>query len=374
MGSQTNKPEEQKNDISMEIVLDKGVKQQIDKLSEYISLFNSNDVKPLLQVVKDYKINLETSTGKTFDLNNIDTVLSKFHKELLNKISRDYPELNEQEKASKVSETLKDKGLSEYLRTIYDDKLGVLKEQILKNPVVSKDTQVASSIQNIFTDITGLKSKYKYFEYRYIQLNLFLIVFIEHTYSTMENFINTVLSYTVTRDKMRQDSLKELINLLLRIMREAELDIDQKDFETIDQLMSVIKKQIKNKQVKLGEAVEKAKVGALDEMMKLITANHNIYDDDSGSISKDAGQKAVGQKAVGQKAATQNVSPNASLKNAVQTVSPDEIFLEDASQKLAAKNSQKLAAKNSQKSDGQFGGFVRDHSRFPQAFYDLSKV
>jgi hypothetical protein len=335
MGGQSSKSEENANVLSMEIVLDKGVKQQIDKLSEYVSLFNSNDVKPLLQVVKDYKINLETSTGKTFDLNNIDTFVSKFHKELLDKISKDYPNLNESEKEAKVSEKLKDKGLSEYLRTIYDGKLGDLREQILKNPLVTKDKQMASSIQNIFTDITGLKSKYKYFEYRYIQLNLFLIVFIQHTYSTMENFINSVLSYTVTRDEMRQDSLRELINLLLRIMREAELNIDQKDFETIDQLMSVIEKQIKDKQVTLESAVEQARVGALDEMLKLVMANHDIF---SQQTADDFGEKQHTSRSI------PKVDPN--------------LFPEEQTKSQF----------------GQYGGFVKGHSTFPQSFYDLSKV
>lgn len=345
MGGSTSKPDDDSNTnpLSMEIVLDKGVKQQIDKLSEYVSIFNSNDVKPLLQVIKDYKMNLETSTGRSYDLNNIDKFVTKFHKELLDKITKDYPTLSDQEKQIKVSEKLKDKGLSQYLSSIYDDKIVDWKEDILKNPIVKKDAQMSSSIQNLFSDITGLKSKYRYFEYRYIQLNLFLMVFIQHTYFTMDKFINTVLAYTVNRDKDREDSVRELINLLLRIMKEAELNIDQKDFETIDQLMSVVEKQVKDKQLKLGDAVEQARVGALDEMLQIVMANHDVFS----------------QQTVDDFGDSQHTIRNSNRqKTPFEKEGFDEEFRQDD-------------IDNSRGSFRQYGGFVKDHSTFPQAFYEL---
>jgi len=344
MGGTTSKPDNDsdENPLNMEIVLDKGVKQQIDKLSEYVSIFNSNDVKPLLQIIKDYKINLETSTGRNYDLSNIDKFIGKFHKELLDKITKDYPTLNDQEKQDKVAEKLRDSGLSNYLSTIYDDKIVGWKDELLKNPIVKKDQQMSTSIQSLFTDITGLKSKYRYFEYRYIQLNLFLIVFIQHTYFTMDNFINTVLSYTVARDRDREESVRELINLLLRIMKEAELNIDQKDFETIDQLMSVIEKQIQDKQVKLGEAVEQARVGALDEMLKIVMANHDVFSQQTVDDFGDSQHTIRNTNA--------NVNQNINVNQ----------------------NSRRKEAEKSQ--FGQYGGFVKGHSTFPQAFYDLSTV
>lgn len=345
--------------LSMEIVLDQGVKKQIDKLSEYVSMFNSNDVKPLLQVIDDYKLNLETSTGKKYELNNVKTFVGKFHQELLDKISKDFPTMNESEKQAKLSEKLKDKTLPDYLKNIYDNKLGELRGEVMKSPIVVKDAKMTQSIDRIFTDITGLKSKYKYFEYKYIQLNLFLIVFIQHTYNTMENFINTVLAYTVTRDTARSDALRELIDLLLEIMKQAELSIDQKDFEAIEQLMSVVEGSIKQKQVALGEAVEKAKVEALDEMLKLVMTHHDMFSDkvaqDFEAPPNDEFYKnfTIRQSPVGsvrqQPSAQVSRSRNANVRpeNAATVLPPDN------------------------KPGSQFGGFVRDHSQFPQSFYKL---
>lgn len=337
--------------LSMEIVLDKGVKQQIDKLSEYVSMFNSNDVKPLLQVIDDYKINLETSTGKKYQLNNVKTFVGKFHQELLDKIAKDFPTMSESEKQIKLGEKLKDKALPDYLKNIYDNKLSELRSEVMKSPIVIKDAKMTQSIDRIFTDITGLKSKYKYFEYKYIQLNLFLIVFIQHTYNTMDKFINTVLAYIVTRDTSRSDALRELINLLLEIMKQAELNIDQKDFESIEQLMSVVEGSIKEKQVSLGQAVEKARVEALDEMLKLVMTHHDMFSD---KVAQNLETPPINDEfynnfTVRQPQASRSRSANVRTENT--TILPP----------------------NDKRNPGpqQFGGFVRDHSRFPQAFYEL---
>lgn len=335
--------------MSMEIVLDKGVKQQIDKLSEYVSYFNSNDVTPLIKVIDDYKMNLETSTGKHYDLNNVKTFVGKFHQELLEKISKDFPDINEQEKQAKLSEKLRDKSLPDYLRNIYDNKLGDLRTEILKSPLVQKDSKMTTNIERIFTDITGIKSKYKYFEYRYIQLNLFLIVFIQHTFNTMDKFINSVLAYTVQRDTFRNDALRKLIDLLLQIMRQAELDIDQKDFESIEALMSVVEGSIKDKQVKLNQAVEKARVEALDEMLKLVMAHHDVFSD---RIADDFG------------------SPDTSNAFVQQYGTPNKLSRPPTGPSSLRPNAPRPS---SQMGDEMFGGFLRDHSRLPQAFYEINK-
>jgi len=302
MGGMQSKPEikdpsaEKKNPNAefkdLTVVVDDGIKKKLTELGEYVSIFNSNDVKPLIKIVKDYKINLETSTGQRFNFANIDNSVGQFHRELLEKISTDNENISAEEKDKKFSELLKSKALPDYLKNMYDVRLSKLKTKILEDPIVSKDTEMKNNIGQILTDITGIKSKYKYFEYRYIQLNLFLIIFIQHTYNTMDNFIKSILAYTVNRDKMREDSLRDLINLLLKIMKEAELNITQKDFESIDNLMSVSEMQIKKRQEQLDKAIEKARVGAIDEMLKLVMINHDIFshkltNNDSTKISSE---------------------------------------------------------------------------------------
>lgn len=361
------------NRMSMEIVLDKGVKQQIDRLSEYVSFFNKNDVDSLLSVVDTYANNLKTSTGQTYQLSNIKRFVGKFHEELLEKITKDSPNMTAEEKKVQLGEKLKDSKLPDILKTTYDERLSKLKTEILGSPLVVKDRQMGQSIERIFTDITGIKSKYKYFEYRYIQLNLFLIVFIQHVFSTMDKFINSVLAYTVTRDRTRQDSMRQLIDLLLEIMRQAELNIDQKDFEAIDKLMSVVETEIKQKQKNLGEAVDKARVEALDEMLKLVVANHDMFADQAtqGMSNPESTDDFVNSFSMRLNKAPSSLSVSAGP--AMNQVGEQGFGL--ATNSRPGKSSEPFNTKsNRTPGDGlvAYGGFVRDHSRFPQAFYELN--
>jgi hypothetical protein len=363
------------NRMSMEIVLDKGVKQQIDRLSEYVSFFNKNDVDSLLSVVDTYASDLKTSTGQTYQLSNIKRFVAKFHEELLEKITKDSPNLTAEEKKAQLGEKLKDSKLPDILKTTYDERLSKLKTEILGSPLVVKDRQMGQSIDRIFTDITGIKSKYKYFEYRYIQLNLFLIVFIQHVFSTMDKFINSVLAYTVTRDRTRQDSLRQLIDLLLEIMRQAELNIDQKDFEAIDKLMSVVETEIKQKQKNLGEAVDKARVEALDEMLKLVVANHDMFADQAaqGMTNPESTDDFVNSFSMRLNKAPSNLSV---ASPTVNQVGEQGFGLASTNSRPGRTNDPFAPNTRMGKPPGEglvaYGGFVRDHSRFPQAFFELN--
>jgi uncharacterized protein (UPF0305 family) len=342
MGLSSSKTKESVDPIEMEVVLDKGVKEQITKLGDYVSLFNSNDVTPLLQIVKDYKIDLKNASGNTYDLKNIENIVSKFHGNLLEQISKEFPTLSKEEQDKKLSNVLKNKGLSKYLTTNQDNEIVSWKDKILQNSLVKKDTEMSNSVNSIFDGLTGLKSKYKYFEYRYIQLNLFLIIFIQHTYTIMDNFINTVLAYTITRDRAREESVKELIDLLLKIMKSAELNINQKDFEAIDQLMSVIQNQIKDKEVKLDKAINEARTGALDEMLKVIVNNSEMFKTETFD----------------------NISASSSTSTSSRATSISGGFVRGSSIFPEVNTSSSIPTTIK-------GGFVRGSSVFPQAFYDL---
>lgn len=404
----------------LRVVIDDGIKKKLTELGEYVSVFNSNDVKPLIKIVKDYKLNLETSTGQKFNFENIDNSVSQFHYELLEKISADNENISAEEKDKKFHELLKNKGLPDYLKNIYDSKLSKLKQRILEDPIVTKDSEMKNNINQILTDITGIKSKYKYFEYRYIQLNLFLIIFIQHTYSTMDNFIKTILAYTVNRDKMREDSLRDLINLLLRIMKEAELNITQKDFESIDNLMSVSETQIKKRQEQLDKAIDKARVGAIDEMLKLVMINHDIFSNNlSNNINsnvkstdketiEDFEKKSNGQidifrrlgnsekerikqesemnerekikreireKLIKDKYREQELRNRLALRRGQENNPFRRQFQSNPLERprMAGINLPRRPSTNPEQSNSQFGGFIRDNSLLPQSFYEISK-
>ena len=305
-----------KNEKTLEIVVDQGVREQIKKLTGYVSSFNDNDVNSLLNVVKEYQDELNKSSEQKYDLSKIEKFVGSFHKELLDQISKDNNTLSNAGKQSQLKEKLKNtSNLPDYLKSIYSESLTDVKEELFKSPVVQNDKEIKDGINNLFNDITGLKSKYKFFEYRYIQLNLFLIIFIQHTFTSVNTFVDSVLQYTTERDKNRQDNLTEIIKLLLKIMSDARINIEETDFELLNKLTESTQQQLAQREKDLKDNLELAADGVQQKMAAVLNVNPALAP------------------------MTSSLAPS--------TTNPLNQF------------------------NGQQGGFVRDHSVFPQSFYEL---
>lgn len=372
--------------ITLEI--DEEVKDQIDKISEYVKIFNTNDAHALLEIVKDYKLNLETLTNRQYDLGNIDKFVTSFHQELLNKISSDNPRYSNSEKRNMLKQQLKENTkLPEYLKNMYDESLEKKKTEIMSFPLIAKDNETKKNVDALFTNITSLKSKYKYFEYRYIQLNLFLIIYTQHTFTTMDNFVNNILFYIKQKNDAQRDAIKKLIALLLQIMNQAELTIDQKNFEVIDDLMSVMEKQLLEKEdylsSKLESTTEKAKGELLDVLDRggVAFANSSALPHEEGEITDpyfNVTEEDIEKfKKTPYNARTMNEIKSASaippqynggkkkehkggfLK--AHSVLPEPFY--DKSQKGG----------NVTREQNLRGGFLRDHSVLSQSFYELNR-
>ena len=236
---ETATPGIQNANNKMEIILDEGVKKQIDKLSTYVGYFNKSDVNSLIRAVEEFGSDLELSTGEKYNFQNVKNFVKTFHNDILTKISTDSPALSDNDKKTALKEKLSDSKLPDYLKSVYDDKLFKLKEDVMKSPFLANESKVKSDIGDIFQNVSVLKSKYKYFEYKYIQLNLFMVIFIQHVFNTMNKFINTVIEHTVNEDKKKGETVSNLVNLLVKIMNQAELNIDKEDFALIDKMMSM---------------------------------------------------------------------------------------------------------------------------------------
>lgn len=301
-----------KNEKTLEIVVDQGVREQIKKLTGYVSSFNDNDVNSLLNVVKEYQNELNKGSEQKYDLSKIEKFVGSFHKELLDQISKDNNTLSNAGKQSQLKEKLKNtSNLPDYLKSIYSESLTDVKEELFKSPVVQNDKEIKDGITNLFDDITGLKSKYKFFEYRYIQLNLFLIIFIQHTFTSVNTFVDSVLQYTTERDKNRQDNLTEIIKLLLKIMSDARINIEETDFDLLNKLTESTQQQLAQREKDLKDNLELAADGVQQKMAAVLNVNPAL-------------------------------APMTSSTN-----NPLNQF------------------------NGQQGGFVRDNSVFPQSFYEL---
>jgi len=172
----------------------------IGDIQTIIKNLNDNDVKSLSEYLKSIKLDaLETRMIQ--DISKIDkredykNILTNFN----NKIEEQYVEV---QKTIKNSNLLTDKEKGEYAE------------------------KVKSLIQ--------IGAKYKYFEFKYVQLNIFILTFVEKIKVLLNELANGFAQNTV----QQKDTLKEIIKQLLTIMGSNMLTISDEEIKGIEGLLA----------------------------------------------------------------------------------------------------------------------------------------
>jgi hypothetical protein len=167
-------------------------------------------------------------------------------------------------------------------------------------------------LTNIFDTIKELKVRYRFFEYKYIELNVFMLLFVQHVYTAMSDFTTQVLAINKLREEDRQNIMKNGFDSINNTLKESGLKLQPDDYNNMQKLFTSLQTKLTNQDKEMRDK--------MDGLMQITTANMSDF---VGALSKSTLDSMV---AAGQK---------------------------------------------QQQTGQQQGGFVRGQSQFPQAFYDL---
>lgn len=254
------------------VYLQSGIFDQIKGLSDELQSLGKSDFSKLQQDVE--RIN-EMFKDKDFKLSDsMTSALMEYHKALLMKLDKDqsrYTKENRDTHRAEYDSILKNpKDNQKYsdsiksitnnngkddvtkifnaLKEYYAEDIDDVFETFNKAAGIKGNDQVKNSVAGIAENIKNMKVKYRFFEYRYIQMNIFMLMFIQHTYDTIEKFTKDVIEFNKQRDNAREEAINDFINSLTTIMKSADMRIDEKDFNQLDALMNDMTSNIKSKQ------------------------------------------------------------------------------------------------------------------------------
>lgn len=376
MGTGSSKeepPVERPKDV--QIIINTKVADQIRQLNEYVKNFNEGDTEALLRVVDSYGKSINKFLPNT-SVKGIKEYVAKFHGELRQELEKEFPGETQDQIKTRLLAKLKDEKLVNYLETKNDLKMAQIKKEIDSNLVFTNNIPAKKNVDNIFSNINKMKAKYRYFEYKYVRMNLFMVVFIQHVFTTMNNFIVAIVEFVYREQNERHTALVALVKQLLALIDNSDVSISTDDFGRIDMLMDAVQKQLSGAQDRLNKAVDSAKERAVDEITKLLSTEENLASVDSFKKFEEADLSSA-PKLIQQPQPQQQ--PSASFYSAASASAPASsltsaspgVFQSSAPIETSPPSTGPGpgvgGAKNRQK-----GGFVRDHSRFPQSFYDLT--
>ena len=249
------------------VYLQTGIFDQIKGLSEELQSLGKSD---LVKLRKDVDRINEMFKDKGFKMSDSMTnALMEYHKALLANIDKSDKNYTKESRAgydnilknpvdndkyARSITTVTTNGKDDVtkiftaLKSYYADDIDDVFNTFNKAAGIKGNDQVKSSVTSIAENIKNMKVKYRFFEYRYIQMNIFMLMFIQHTYDTIEKFTHDVIEFNVQRDKAREDAIKDFVTSITDIMKSADLRIGEVDFKELDALMMNMTSNIKSKQ------------------------------------------------------------------------------------------------------------------------------
>lgn len=346
-----------------------GIVDKIRGLGDVIRHFNDNDTSSIEGFIDNY--NKQVSNKERIDIGpEMKTMMLNFHNQVLEVIDQELGSSSTpEEKREVLKARLKDNNqLNDMIKMYYDKKLMDFESKVMADATVQSNPEVLNTVKTIMGNVKSLKVKYKFFEYKYIQLNVFLIVFIQYVYNTMSKFIVDVIAYNQTRDAIRQEMTKKIFKATQDILGSSELQMKPEDADAINKMIANLQQKVQKDQYEIQELSNKLKTNSLSDLLNFVLTS----DETLASHIMDGVDRYKFTKQV--RAATSGSNRSNSAKSNAST------------SKQSNSNARAASASASYKPSNvspfllpitdvpaQQGGFVRGASMFPQAFFDLSK-
>lgn len=379
---------------------------KIRGLGEVIGHFNNNDTTSIEGFIDNY--NKQVSNKEKIDIApEMKSMMLNFHNQVLEVIDQELGSSSTPEEKKEVLKSrLKDnKQLNDMLKMYYDKKMMDFESKVMADATVQSNPEVMNTVKTIMGNVKSLKVKYKFFEYKYIQLNVFLIVFIQYVYNTMSKFIVDVIAYNQTRDAIRQEMTKKIFKATQEILGASDIQMKPEDADAVNKMIANLQQKISKDQVEIQDLSNKLKTNSLSDLLNFVLtsdetlATHIMDGVDKFKINKQVRATTAASNAAKATTAASNATKasNAASSSKPTNAATTPFNLTNAARasntntarvsNSAAKTTTNAAASYKPSNVSPFllpitdtpttttqqGGFVRGASMFPQAFFELSK-
>jgi len=349
------------------VVIDKNLVSSLTGLSDLMKQFNRNDVPYMLEDVRSKGIKVPS---------NIVDKLKNSHDLILSSIDNAY---TSEEKGKKIESNA---AVSEYIQKHVDKDLDEQIKAYMDNPFIKEDPMVQRGVVDVANSIKSIRGKYKFFEYKYLQMNIFLIAFVNHVNATLIKFVNETGAFYEAREKYHLMLIRNLVKTF-----QEQLDIEAKDAygrtdaanigDSLKELTSSVIESI----TKQKEFTEKQKQQSLQDILKFLMERETEFASEMvGIVDKYKSEKksAAARTSYASPSRPSYASP-VERRPSYRSVVEEDVLSRRLSDSYRYRSPSPESYRYKPRSrDGRFrsyyatGGFVRDGSFFPQEFYGES--
>lgn len=231
-------------------IADQDVIQPLNELSDFIDVYKTTNSRDLVQKIQNYQKSNANKKNPIEMNNDIFDQVQKFHSELQKKIVNGDKRL-----------------VREDLTEFYNNDLKNLKDTILQDPGLKNNKPV---IDNIFDGIIKIKGNSKFYEYKYVQLNMFMILFTQKLFNIFDKYTQEVLAVIIARDKEREHTM---LNFLTEFVKALKDDNELSDFDDkqINEHLASMKVQMSEKSNEVEKIVKDLQAGTVKQLIEVLT-------------------------------------------------------------------------------------------------------
>lgn len=362
-------------------VVDKALTDNLTNITDLLSQFSKNDTQSIVNKIQS----MDEFKGKIPP--SVLTRASQVHKSILDTLDASLSP----EQKNKALES--NSAVASYIKKYVDKDLDEKMSNYLQNPFIKNDPIVNKSMVDVTNSIKSIRSKYKYFEYKYVQMNIFLILFTKHIHTTVSKFIDESTALYEAREKYHLVLIHNVVKTFQeQLGDEAKqlTDINTSDFtNAIKELASSVMGSIE-KQKQVGEKMKEDSLNGIlkflmekeedfaSEIIKSVETYKTEHNDTKGvktdfisaptfQGNKDGYTFASGVKGQGYYLNVASKSPEYGPINKPSFM-PATSF-EGARPGYAFKSGPN--GSGYYENTGMRGGFIRDNSLLPQDFFKL---
>jgi hypothetical protein len=126
-----------------------------------------------------------------------------------------------------------------------------------------------TTLSSIVGTIASMKSRYSYFEYKYVQMNILLLVVIQNMYKTVIESITGIINLYNEQTEIRNKQLEEILTKININLKDSGLSIDHNNFSQLTQLITAVKQKSEDDANKLNNLVKDSKIQILGHIQGL---------------------------------------------------------------------------------------------------------
>jgi len=377
---------------SKSVLMPKETEGNMTFTQQLIQALGTNNTELILQAVDAYNQKFDANNSRRIKMEPYANNIKSFHTRLVDSIdgARKLEGLNDDERIKAWGDIPELKDATRTFNTMkkyITKEVDVLKQSVVTDSVVANNQDIKGTIVQIFDRFSDLKTRNMFFEYKYIQMYLFLSVFVQHVYNTMDKFITDVISINGLKDKYRQDAYKQIFEKLLA-MYNVRGDSLNLDIENTDQFFNELAQGMDKKMEDIKKSYDAAAKSSMDDILRFILENENTMTKSLMQLVKEK-NSGVTPSASAAPAATpvRTTPPQASRIEAsganplmsgppAPPIQPVQLPASQAARTAATGGVPESVSLNdiiaASSLPPKSGGFIRGLSTMPQAFYDLS--